>query len=210
MPTTHLPALLAMLLPLPALTQSAAPGARVPAQPDVLGNPQCRFRAVPELLLTDGRPGAVKQAMFSLAPREGGKDARLAVGAQPAKPCPECAKVSNWRGILAKPYFQLEGAGYTAAQATAATLVVDGAPVGISFLVRHSSDPYQAGKFLSRLAVNVPVPDEGKLVEAIARGRVAELRIYAATGTQLGIGTFDVGTLRLMPAELESARWSCG
>lgn len=196
--------------PAPSLrTVSSGVGAREPVAGTGRGAPQCRFRNVPELVLTDNTPPVVKRASYRVPAREGGKDARFAVGAQAAKPCPNCATVSNWRGILANPVFSLEGAGYTGRQAVAASLNVDGAPVVMSFYIQHEKSYLDPSKYSSRVTLSPSVPDEPKLLEAMARGNLAVLRVYGAGNTLLGTGTFGVSSLRQIPAELEAARWTC-
>ncbi len=177
---------------------------------DVRGTPQCRFRNVPELTLSDNLGRVVKRATYRVPAREGGKDARFSIGAQAAKPCPDCATVSNWRGILANPSFSLEGEGYTGRQAVAASLNVDGAPVVMSFYIQHAKSYLDPSKYSTRVTLTPAVPDEPKLLEAMARGNLAVLRVYGAGNTLLGTGTFGISSLRQMPRELEAARWTCG
>jgi len=193
-----------------ACSSAAVPGVplaeRMPEKPDVLGAPQCRFRAIPELLLTDNKPPVVKSAVYRVMPREGGKESRFAVGLQPGD------TVSNWQGVLAQPQIVLDHPAHLETQVTRAAILVDGRPIAISVRPRHAANQYPGlipGRFSSTVGVSPATYDPGGLLAAIAGGSAMVVRLYAGS-RQLSQWTFDVQTLRHVPAALKGARWTCG
>lgn len=176
---------------------------RYAVDPDILDTPQCRFRAIPQLLLTDSRPPVVKLAAYRALPAEGGKQSRFAVGAQSGE------RVATWQGILAEPQIVLDSPRHVAAKATRATILVDGREIDVAVAPRHETLDAGRSQFTSTLTVSPTRYNPGGLLAAIARGSKMIVRIHSGSGL-LSEWTFDVATLRHVPAALEGAGWSCG
>jgi hypothetical protein len=189
-----------------APTAVSALSERVPEKSDVLGTPQCRFRAIPELLLTDNRPPVVKIATFRIPAQEsGGKDTRFAFGAQPGD------QIATWEGILANPQLVLDSDAHLNVQITRAEVTIDGRALSIPIAPNHSANPYQGmlpGKFYSTVSINPTSYNPGGLLAEIARGSTMVVRLYAGS-REISYWTFDVSRLRHAPAALKGARWTC-
>lgn len=186
----------------PAPTNVAAVSERVPEKADILGTPQCRFRQVPELLLTDNKPPVVKTAVYRVRPREGGdKDSRFGIGAQSGE------QVENWEGILADPQIVLYHQAHESAEVTRSVVTVDGRAIAVPVKPYHPKAGWRPG-FNRSVSVSPTSYNPGGLLREIARGSLMEVRLYA--GSRLvSQWSFDVHTLRLMPAALKGARWTC-
>ena len=167
--------------------------------PDILGTPQCRFRAIPQLLLTDNRPPVVKRAAYRVLPSEGGKESRFALGAQSGE------RVENWQGILADPQIVLDSPRHVAARAT---ISVDGRDIDVAVAPHQETDYAGPTKFTSTLSVSPTRYNPGGLLAAIARGSNMIVRIYSGSAV-LSEWNFDVRTLRHVPAALKGASWTC-
>lgn len=185
-----------------APTNVAAVSERVYEKPDILGTPQCRFRQVPELVLTDNKPPVVKTAVYRIAPREGGdKDSRFGVGAQSGE------QIENWDGILADPQIVLYSEAHNAAEITRSVVTVDGRAIAVPVKPYHPKAGWRPG-FSTSVSVSPVSYNPGGLLREIARGSLMEVKLYA--GSRLvSQWSFDVHTLRLMPAALKGARWTC-
>jgi hypothetical protein len=171
--------------------------------PDILGTPQCRFRAIPQLLLTDNKPPVVKRAAYRVLPAEGGKQSRFALGAQSGE------RVSNWQGILADPQIVLDSPRHVAARATRATIVVDGREIDVAVAPHQDMVQSDPPEFTSTITLSPTSYNPGGLLAAIARGSNMIVRIHSGPAL-LSEWTFDVRTLRHVPAALKGAGWSCG
>ena len=194
--------LLALLASASAASAQADVSERYAVDPDILDTPQCRFRAIPQLLLTDNRPPVVKLAVFQVLPAEGGKESRFSIGAQSG------AQVANWQGILAQPQIVLDSPRHLSAQATRATIAVDGRDIDVAVAPHHDSYDLDASKFARTLTVSPTRYNPGGLIEAIARGSRMVVRIHSGSAL-LSEWTFDVSALRHVPAALKGAGWSC-
>lgn len=196
-------ALVATAAPAVAPAQIPSLSERVAEKPDILGNPQCRFRAVPELLLTDNKPPVVKTASYlAIARQGGGKETRFSVGGQSGE------SVANWQGILAQPQLVLDHPAHRRAQVTRALVTIDGRPLEVPVAPNHEPDAYGSDPFVPWVTISPTTYNPGGLLTSIAGGATLEVRLYAGS-RQLSQWTFDVGTLRHMPAALKGARWTC-
>jgi hypothetical protein len=195
---------LALLLATATALPQDAPQ-RVAEKPHVSGTPQCRFRQVPELLLTDYKPPAVKKAAWSVSPA-GSSDGqtRISFTAQPGE------RVSNWQGIQALHVaVQLHDGAFQPERVTRAEFLLDGQDAALPVTLEHKPGfgaPFGASvRIVPRFA-----GAERKWMERLERASTATVRVWAANGRALGPWTFDVSRLRLVPAALKGAGWTCG
>lgn len=190
----------------PGLTGSAptAYSSRVMQKPDVLGNPECGFPAVPGLNLTAARPGSSRVATFGFkVPSAQTPDSTFWVGGQGG------SRVSNWGGIIAGPGFSLKSEAYKQEKITSAKVLVDGRDAGVDLWVGHErgfGSPFSPYVSVKPAYVHL----EASLMDMLAPGSRAELRIYNASGAQRGSLTFDISKVRYIPRALEGANWACG
>ena len=175
---------------------------RVQDKPDILGTPRCRFRHVPELVLTDNTPPVVKTAVYRVRPRESAdEDSRFGVGAQSGE------QIDNWEGILADPQIVLYYPAHENAQVTRSVVLVDGQPISVPVKPYHTKS-FLPNKFSRSVSVSPVTYDPGGLLRAIARGSTMVVQLYVGS-RMVSESTFDVRTLRHMPAALKGARWTC-
>lgn len=166
----------------------------------------CRFTRFPDLVLKDTpSPARRGDAIFAVPPREPHEErSQFSVGVNSAGLSPQGNQQSNWKGMLATPYFTLTSPLHFGRQASSARVTIDGRSVVVKLFVNQ-------GKYTLERTVSVATAGVGnaQLLTALSGGSIAGLKLFDAKGALISSWTFDVSTLRNVPTALLTTNWSC-
>lgn len=196
--------------PAPAQAPTPAPAApnwaeRVAIEPDILGQPQCRVPAVPGLFVIQRTPPAVSGAAYAVVPPEWAREGTgFSFGVEDSQ------NVTNWQGLLAyDPRFDIRSDRIGAAKVVRADVTLDGSPFSVPITIMHEEafgQPYSPQVILAPTYY----ADQDQWFARLERGSIASVTLYDQNGTRFGPWTFDVSSLRNVPAALKASGFGCG
>ena len=188
----------------PAAAQDTAISERIDEPRDILGNPQCRFRAIPELVLTDKARPYYKSADFTIAAREG-KKSSFHLDLYPDK------SQWHWNGISADLQLFLESEAHRDVKITDVLIFLDDQELSVPVVPKHDSNPAPGifpGRFHPAVYIEPANCNDRDLIAAVTKGSRLNVRLFTA-GRFVSSFTFDVSRLRHVPAALAGAGWKC-
>ncbi len=171
---------------------------------------RCVFTAVPEVVLEYDRAPA-NFARYEANPRILVFDINaleVDVYRQAQTPAGDAEHV--WRTLGASLYFNVASGAYQRLRIASAKAFVNSRSLDVALDVVQGADSLDPALLDHYVSVHPhDRSDDAVAIAAIARGSVAEIRLYDAQGNWVGRWDYDVRTLHDMPAALAASDWSC-
>jgi hypothetical protein len=165
------------------------------------GVAECKFRSVPDLVLTAERGKDVVAAMLTKRAPQGTASLTLMFEPSPGN----VVDADNFHGVfVTSSHIDIVDDRFATNKMVRAEIAVDGRRMTAPTHVEHKPKP------LTRTVFLVPQNMGPEWLAQLAGGSSASVTLFDQAGRSFGPWTFDVSGLRAVPQRLIGAKWICG